>query len=71
MHLRQDICSPSCVRSACACVIQETKTSSLLAYGDKQWSAMAITVGYPTAVGVQLILDGMVLNLLRDNAQTH
>lgn len=32
---------------------------------------MAITVGYPTAVGVQLILDGMVLNLLRDNAQTH
>merc|ERR1719272_818695 len=38
-------------------------TSSLVCYGDDQNSAMARTVGYPVAVGAQLLLDGHFQNL--------
>lgn len=35
--------------------------SSLITIGDKQgFSAMSVTVGTPTAIGAQLILDGRV-----------
>lgn len=37
----------------------ETKCISLVVYGDsKGYSAMAKTVGYPTAISARMVLDG-------------
>jgi alpha-aminoadipic semialdehyde synthase len=37
---------------------KEQLTSTLLAYGDQHWSAMARTVGIPAAITTKLIIDG-------------
>jgi saccharopine dehydrogenase-like NADP-dependent oxidoreductase len=40
---------------------QEFKTSTMIAYGDpKSYSAMAKTVGFPAAIAVRLLLDGVI-----------
>jgi saccharopine dehydrogenase (NADP+, L-glutamate forming) len=37
------------------------KKSSLIQIGDKKgYSAMSVTVGTPTAIGAQMILDGKI-----------
>jgi hypothetical protein len=41
-------------------ILQTTKTSTLIAYGEpKGYSAMALTVGIPAAIGADLILQGL------------
>ena len=37
---------------------KEQRTSTLISYGDNQWSAMARTVGIPAAIGAKLLLEG-------------
>lgn len=40
---------------------KKIKKSSLIQIGDKKgFSAMSLTVGTPTAIGTQLILDGKI-----------
>lgn len=43
---------------------RENREINLVLYGDRQgYSAMARTVGYPTAIAVKMILDGIILSL--------
>lgn len=43
---------------------RENREINLVLYGDRQgYSAMARTVGYPTAIAVKMILDGIILFL--------
>ena len=39
---------------------KETRRISLIAYGDSKYTAMSRTVGFPTAIGAKLVLDGIV-----------
>jgi len=38
--------------------IKENRSSTMVVYGDSEFSAMAKTVGYPAAVAAKLILEG-------------
>jgi len=39
----------------------ENRSSTLVVYGDQEFSAMAKTVGYPTAAAAKLILEGHII----------
>lgn len=50
---------------------KELRGINLVVYGDVHGhSAMAKTVGYPTAISVKMILDGMFICIHSDHFQT-